>query len=174
VDTWLAHSEVIEDGLISIEEDILNQSRMESLDEIHQWKKHVAWLRWMFRPYRDLKSWLVYEASDWFSESVKPYLSDVSDHAVRVLDTLDLYRETVEDLLTIHMTVLSNRLNSVMKVLTVISTIFIPLTFLAGVYGMNFKYMPELNWHWGYPIVIGAMVLIALSMLVFFIRKKWL
>lgn len=174
IDTWLGHSETIENKILEIEENVLFHYQNDLILQIHRLKKHLAWLRWLFRPYRDLNLWLFRDGAKWFPADVQPYLSDVSDHVSRVLDTLELYRDMTEDLLTVHMTALSNRMNSIMKVLTIISTIFIPLTFLAGIYGMNFHWMPELAWRWGYPLVLGAMGLITSSMILYFSRKKWL
>ena len=174
VDSWLLIIEDLETGILKLEEDVLFRYQNSLLGEIHDSKKRLAWLRWLFRPYRFLRSWLIRESKVWFTEDTQPYLSDVADHADRVLDLLDLYRDMAEDLLTVHMSVLSNRMNSVMKVLTVIATIFIPLTFIAGVYGMNFVFMPELSWKWGYAFSLGLMAATALGMVIYFKRKKWL
>jgi len=102
------------------------------------------------------------------------YLRDVYDHTIQVIDTIETFRDTVSGMLDIYLSSVSNRLNSVMKVLTVIATIFMPLTFLAGVYGMNFRYMPELEWNWGYPAILLVMFVVGISMLVYFWKKKWL
>jgi magnesium transporter len=97
----------------------------------------------------------------------------VYDHTIQVIETIETFRDMVTGMLDIYLSSLSNRLNEVMKVLTIIATIFMPLTFLAGVYGMNFKHMPELEWPWGYPVVLGVMCIVALSMLAYFRKKKW-
>ncbi|MCX5838944.1 MAG: magnesium and cobalt transport protein CorA, partial [Deltaproteobacteria bacterium] len=102
------------------------------------------------------------------------YFRDISDHTVQVIDTIETYRDMLSGMLDIYLSTISNRMNEVMKVLTVIATIFMPLTFLAGVYGMNFKYMPELEWPWGYFALWGVMLVIAVVMLLYFRRKKWL
>ena len=102
------------------------------------------------------------------------YFRDISDHTVQVIDTIETYRDMLSGMLDIYLSTISNRMNEVMKVLTVIATIFMPLTFLAGVYGMNFKYMPELEWPWGYFALWGVMILITILMLLYFRRKKWL
>jgi magnesium transporter len=102
------------------------------------------------------------------------YLRDVYDHTIQVIDTIETFRDMLSGMLDIYLSSVSNRLNAVMKVLTIIATVFMPLTFLAGVYGMNFKYMPELEWRWGYPTLWAVMVIIGLSMLVYFKKKKWL
>ncbi len=100
-------------------------------------------------------------------ESTEIYLRDVYDHVVQIIDTIETFREMLSSMLDIYLSSLSNRMNQVMKVLTIIATIFIPLTFLAGLYGMNFKYMPELEWHWGYPFVLTIMVSVVCIMLFF-------
>ncbi len=102
------------------------------------------------------------------------YLRDVYDHTAHVIDTIETFRDMVAGLHDIYLMSLSNRMNEVMKVLTIIATIFMPLSFIAGVYGMNFRHMPELDWHWGYPLALGLMLAIAAGMLIYFRRKKWL
>jgi magnesium transporter len=99
---------------------------------------------------------------------------DVYEHTVRVIETIETFRDLLSRILDIYLSSISNRINSVMKVLTIIATIFMPLTFMAGVYGMNFKYMPELERRWGYPLIVMVMAFIGISMLVYFRRKKWL
>jgi magnesium transporter len=107
-------------------------------------------------------------------EGTRIYLRDVYDHAIQVLDTIEIFREMLSGMVDIYLSSLNNRMNAIMKVLTIIATIFMPLTFLAGVYGMNFKYMPELEWPWGYPLVVAVMAGIGITMLILFKRKKWL
>jgi len=107
------------------------------------------------------------------ADSTAPYLRDVYDHTVQVIDTLDSLRDLVGGMLDLYLSTISNRMNEVMKVLTIMATIFIPLTFIAGVYGMNFKYMPELEWHWGYFMVWGVMVIMVIAMVAYFKKKMW-
>jgi magnesium transporter len=107
-------------------------------------------------------------------EATKLYTRDLYDHIIQVMDTAEIYRDLLSGMLDIYLSSISNRMNEVMKVLTIISTLFIPLTFLAGLYGMNFKYIPELEWHWGYFAVLIVMAATAVFMLIFFKRKKWL
>jgi len=102
------------------------------------------------------------------------YFRDIYDHTIQVIDTIETYRDMLSEMIDIYLSTISNRMNEIMKVLTVIATIFMPLTFLAGVYGMNFKYMPELEWPWGYFALWGVMVVIAVIMMLYFRRKKWL
>ena len=125
-------------------------------------------------PLREVISGLGRKESPLIKEATEIYLRDVYDHTVQVMDTIETYREMLSGMLDIYLSSVSNRLNSVMKVLTIITTIFMPLTFIAGIYGMNFKYMPELEWRWGYPVVWLLFVVIGISMLIYFKKKKWL
>lgn len=112
--------------------------------------------------------------SSLIQESTGIYLKDVYDHTFHVIDTLETFRDMVSGMLEIYLSSISNRLNAVMKVLTMIATVFMPLTFIAGIYGMNFQYMPEIPWRWGYPAVLLVMAAVGISMVVYFRRKKWL
>jgi len=123
---------------------------------------------------REIVSSLIRSESDLVSMSNEAYLADVYDHTVQVLDTVESFRDVLSSMLDLYMSTISNRMNEVMKVLTIIATIFIPITFVAGIYGMNFKFMPELEWKWGYVAVWGVIAVIALAMVAYFRRKKWL
>ena len=112
--------------------------------------------------------------SSLIDDSTQPYLRDVYDHTIQVMDTVESLRDMVSGMLDIYLSSISNRMNAVMKVLTMIATLFIPLTFIAGIYGMNFKYMPELEWKWGYFSVWAVMIAVSICMLIYFKRKKWL
>ena len=116
---------------------------------------------------------LLHSESDLFNEDLKPFFRDLQENSVQVIEALESYRETAVGIQEVYFSSVSNRLNEVMKVLTIISTIFIPLTFIVGVYGMNFRHMPEIDKVWGYPAVWGLMVAIALGMMAYFKRKKW-
>jgi magnesium transporter len=102
------------------------------------------------------------------------YLRDVYDHTIQVMDAIETYRDLLSGMLDIYLSSISNRMNEIMKVLTIIGTIFIPLSFIVGLYGMNFVYMPELGWRWGYPAVLSFMLTIGVIMMLYFRRKKWL
>jgi magnesium transporter len=125
-------------------------------------------------PLREVINNLQRGESPLISAATKVYLRDVYDHAVQVIDTLETFREMVSAMLDIYLSSISYRINAVMKVLTIITTIFMPLTFIVGIYGMNFKYMPELESRWGYPIVLIVIAIIASLMLLFFRKQKWL
>lgn len=174
MDTWLSYTEGIEERLIKLEDEVIFHYDDKLIESIHSWKKQIAWLRWLFRPYRDIRTWVFRDGESWFGTEATPYLTDITDHAIRISDVLDLYREMVDGLLSVHMTTLSNRMNGIMKVLTIISTIFIPMTFIAGIYGMNFMWIPEIGWKWGYPSALAVMAASAIGILVFLKRKKWL
>jgi magnesium transporter len=148
--------------------------RTETLRDIQHLKREMIFLRKAVWPLRELIANLERGESPLIQKSTRIYLRDVYDHAIQVIDTIETLREMLSGMLDIYLSSVSNRLNAVMKVLTIIATVFMPLTFLAGVYGMNFKHMPELEWRWGYPVLWGLMALIGLSMLIYFKKKKWL
>jgi magnesium transporter len=132
---------------------------------------HIRRILW---PVRETTLTLLHSESPLIGRELLPYLRDLQENTVQVIEALESYRETASGIQEIYLSSISNRMNQVMKVLTIISTIFIPLTFIVGVYGMNFRYMPELEQTWGYPAVLGAMALVAIGMIVYFKRKKWL
>jgi magnesium transporter len=147
---------------------------LDTLHAIHKLKREMMYLRRSLWPQREIISYLQRTESPLITESIAPYLRDVYDHAVQVIETVETFRDMVTSMLDIHLTTISNKMNEVMKVLTIIATIFIPLTFIAGVYGMNFRHMPELEWPLGYPVIVGLMALVGLGMLAYFKKKKWL
>ncbi len=107
-------------------------------------------------------------------KATRVYIRDVYDHIIRVIDSVETIRDLLGGMLDLYQSIMGNRMNAVMKVLTIISTIFIPLTFIAGIYGMNFEYMPELGWKYGYPATWGLMIMMVMMMFVFFKKKNWL
>ena len=141
---------------------------------IHLLKREMIWLRKAVWPLREMINTLQRAESPLIRESTGVYLKDVYDHTIEVIDTVETYRDVLSGMLENHLSLLTTRLNEVMKVLTVISTIFIPLTFITGIYGMNFHAMPELEWRWGYPLVLVGMTGIAVALYFYFRRKKWL
>lgn len=144
---------------------------MHGLQAIKAELLHVRRTIW---PVRDMVSSMMRLETDQFGQDLSPYLRDLHENAVQSIDALETYREYTAGLVDIHLSSVNNRMGEVMKVLTIISTIFIPLSFIAGFYGMNFVHMPELGAHWGYPAVIGLMVLVAVVELVYFRKKKWI
>lgn len=156
-----------------IEDCIYTDTAEEAFRKIQGIKKELIFLRKAVYPLREALSKVIKGETSFVQEENLRYFSDVYDHAVHVMDTLDTYKDLTSSLLDIHMNTMNNRMNEVMKLLTIITTIFIPLSFIAGVYGMNFDDMPELRSKWGYPSVLGFMALISAGMIYYFKKKKW-
>lgn len=167
VDEISYKTELIEDNILSgdAEEDLQSQ--------IQELKREVLRIRKAVYPLKEVANKL-YKIDNLITEKSKIYISSLQDNITQILENIDLNRELVWGLLDMHLNTLSNNMNQVMRVLTVIATIFIPLTFIAGIYGMNFEYMPELKFHYGYPILMGIMFVILVVMVIVFKRKKWL
>jgi magnesium transporter len=146
----------------------------DSLQAIHHLKRELILLRKSLWPLREAIGLLQRADSPLIVDSDLIYFKDISDHIIAVIDTVDTFRDMLAGMLDIYLSSVSMRMNQVMKVLTIITTIFMPLTFLAGIYGMNFAYMPELAWRWGYFAVLGIMLTIGLGMLILFRRMKWI
>ncbi len=157
-----------------LEEELVTEPTTKTLKEIHNLKMEMIFLRKAVWPLREVISGLERGESSLIQQNTQIYFRDVYDHTIQVIDNIETFRDTVSGMLDIYLSSVSNRLNTVMKVLTIIATIFMPLTFLAGIYGMNFKYMPELEWRWGYPFVWMVMIAIGIVMLIYFRKKKWL
>jgi magnesium transporter len=131
-------------------------------------------LRKAIWPMREVISHLLQADKTFITPFTHLYLRDVYDHVAQAIDTVETFRDMLASILDVYLSALTNRMNEVMKVLTIIATIFIPITFVASIYGMNFKSMPELEWRWGYPIALGVMVLIAGVMVFYFRKKRWI
>ncbi len=174
VDNYFLVLEKLGEKVEEIEEELVNDPSRKTLQEIHVMKREMIYLRKSVWPLREVISGLTRTESKLISESTGIFLRDVYDHTVQVIDTVETYRDMLSGMLDIYLSSISNRMNEVMKVLTIIATIFIPLTFIAGIYGMNFKVMPELEWRWGYFIVLGVMAGLAVWMVIYFKRKKWM
>ena len=174
VDHYFIILEKLGERIESLEEALVAQPTTGTLKEIHSLKREMIFLRKAVWPLREVISSLTRGESPLIQESTRIYLRDVYDHTIQVIDTIETFRDMVSGMLDIYLSSVSNRLNAVMKVLTIIATVFMPLTFLAGVYGMNFKHMPELEWTWGYPALWLVMIAIGVVMLVYFRKKKWL
>ena len=174
VDQYFIILEKMGERIEFAEEKLVTQPAPETLQTIQHLKREMLFLRKSVWPLREAISYLERRESPLISDQTVPYLKDVYDHTIQVIDTVETYRDMLSAMLDIYLSSISNRLNEVMKVLTIIATVFMPLTFLAGVYGMNFKYMPELEWRWGYFAVWGVMIVIGLAMVIYFRRKKWL
>ena len=174
VDSYFIVLETIGDKTEFLEEELVTSPTTETLQAIHELKREMVFLRKSIWPLREVIGGLARGESSLLRESTGIYLRDVYDHTIQVMDTTETLRDILSGMLDIYLSSISNRMNEVMKVLTVIATIFIPLTFLAGVYGMNFQHMPELQWRWGYPVVWLVMLAVAVSMFVYFRRRRWL
>ncbi|MDT8441794.1 MAG: magnesium/cobalt transporter CorA [Desulfuromonadales bacterium] len=174
VDSYFHILEKIGDGLIRLEEDLIGAVNPSQLTSIHHYKRELLLMRRAVWPLRDLVNQLQKEESPLVDDGTRLYLRDLYDHTVQVIDTLEIFRDTLTGLQDLYMSSVSNRMNEIMKVLTIMASIFIPLTFVAGIYGMNFEYMPELRWRWGYFAVLGLMLGCAAGMLVYFRRRSWL
>jgi magnesium transporter len=174
VDHYFMVLEKLGEKIEGMEEELVTNPTPETLQTIHTLKRELIFLRKSVWPLREVISVLERGESSLIDESTGIYLRDVYDHTIQVIDTIETFRDMVSGMLDIYLSSISNRMNEVMKVLTIMATIFIPLTFIAGVYGMNFKYIPELEWHWGYPVILFVMVAIGILMVIYFRRKKWL
>ncbi len=174
VDGYFAVIEKVGEDIDIVEAKILLEPKPATLKTIHHLKRELILLRKALWPLRDALNWLQRSNSPLLKKNTALYLRDVYDHTLQVIESIEMYRDTLSGLMDVYLSSISNKLNEVMKVLTIISTIFIPLTYIAGVYGMNFKYMPELNWPHGYFMTLGVMAVLALAMIYYFRRKKWL
>jgi len=174
VDQYFAVLERLGERIEVLEGKLLNDPGAATLQKIQNLKKEMLLLRKWIWPLREVISSLERGEFPGIQENTRVYLRDVYDHAIQVMDSIEVYRDMLSGMVDIYLSSVNNRMNAVMKVLTIIATIFMPLTFLAGVYGMNFKHMPELDWPWGYPLVWGLMAVIAGIMLALFRRKKWI
>jgi magnesium transporter len=174
VDSYFVILEKIGESIEELEEAVVSEPGDETIRELHQFKREMIFLRKSVWPLREVIGRMQRGESAFIRESMHIYLRDVYDHTIRIIETIETYRDILSGMLDIYLSSVSNRTNSVMKVLTIIATIFMPLTFLAGLYGMNFKYMPELDLHWAYPALLIVMAAIAISMLIYFRIKKWL
>jgi magnesium transporter len=153
---------------------LLEDSQHNTITGIYQLKRGLLLMRRVLWPTREVVSNLLREPHECVSETTRIYLRDLYDHVIQIIDILEIYREMASDLTDIYMSSISNRMNEVMKVLTIIGTIFIPLTFLAGVYGMNFRHFPELNLAWAYPAFWAVCIILAGIMVALFRRRKWM
>jgi magnesium transporter len=173
VDNYYAVLDNIGSQIDEIEDCIYTDSAEEAFNKIQGIKKELIFLRKAVYPLREALSKVIKGETSFVQEENLRYFSDVYDHTVHVIDMLETYKDLTASLLDIHMNTMNNRMNEVMKLLTVITTIFIPLSFISGVYGMNFEFMPELHSKWGYPAVLGFMALVSAGMIYYFKRKKW-
>jgi len=174
VDCYFTILEKIGDRIEALEEELITDPSKETLRQLHTMKREMIFVRKAVWPMRELINNLERSETELIKPSTDIYLRDVHDHTIRVIDTVETYRDLLSGMMDIYLSSVSNRMNEVMKILTIITTIFVPVTFIVGVYGMNFEFMPELHSKWGYPLTWAFMLTIMISLLIYFRRKKWL
>jgi magnesium transporter len=174
VDAAFPVLEATSEHIDSLEEDILLRPEQAQLHTLHNLKRELLLLRKALWPQREVLNHLLRDENGWMTPQHRIYFRDCYDHVIQIIDLIETYREMLNGLLDLYLSSVNNRMNEVMRVLTIIATIFIPLTFLVGIYGMNFKNMPELQWPYGYPLLWGFMIALVLGMLWLFRRKHWL
>ena len=174
VDRYFLSLEKIGQSLEDLEESLMSEQPPNILQDVHHIKRELIFLRKYIWPVREVVSTLQHADTSLLTQQVQVYLRDVYEHTIQAMDTLETYRDLLAGIQDLYLSVLSNRMNEIMKVLTVMSSVFIPLTFIVGVYGMNFQHMPELSSRWGYPAVWVFMIALALWMLRYFKRKRWI
>lgn len=173
VDNYFLAMEKLGEDIEGLEDSLIKNPGAQTLRSIHRLKRELIFLRKTVWPLREVIGDLERRGSMFIRESTIIYFRDVYDHVIHVSDTIETFRDMASGMLDIYLSSVSNRMNEIMKVLTIIATIFIPLTWMAGIYGMNFEHMPELRMRFGYPLVMLFMGVIAILMLVYFKRKKW-
>ncbi len=174
VDWYFNAVEKIGDKISDVEEEIMNDPQRESLLQLYHLKREVIYLRKQVWPVRDLISNLIRCESPFITANTQIFLRDLHDHSTRIIDAVETYRDLLSGMMDIYLSTNSNKMNEVMKVLTVMSSVFIPVTFIAGVYGMNFDYMPELHSAYGYIVVWLIMLTVIGGLLYYFRRRKWI
>jgi magnesium transporter len=174
IDNYFVLQDIIENYIEDIEDKLIEDPQIETLQATHNLKRNVIDFRKSIWPLRDVVNKFQREQSNLISDDIQLYIRDLYDHIFKINDTIQSYRDIVSGLLDMYLSSVSNKMNDIMMVLTIISTIFIPLSFIAGFYGMNFAYMPELASPLGYPILIIVMISIGIGMLMFFKYKDWI
>ena len=173
VDNYFLILEHVGEEIEDLEEELIVDPKPETLKAIQKYKREMIILRKSVWPLRELISNLQRAESGLIKETTQIYLRDIYDHTIQVIDSIETFRDILSSMVDVYLSSISNRMNDIMKVLTIIATIFIPLTFIAGVYGMNFDYMPELRWYWGYPAIMLFMALLGIIMFLYFKKRRW-
>jgi len=174
VDNYFTVLENIGETIEDTEQKLATHPTPETVQVIHKLRREMISLRRSIWPLRELINNLEHSESKLIHESTDMYLRDVYDHTIQIIDTVESYRDMISGMMDIYLSSMSNKMNEVMKVLTIFASIFIPLTFITGIYGMNFEFMPELKWQGGYFTVLCLMAVVAISLVIYFKRKKWL
>jgi magnesium transporter len=173
IDSYFSIIEIFGEKIEQIEEEVVNNPQRGTLSHVYALKREMLFLRKTVWPLREAISRLERGESDLVTKSTHLYLRDVYDHTINVLDTIENYRDILSGMIDIYLSSISNKLNETMKYLALISTIFIPMTFIASIYGMNFDIIPELHWEHGYWFAMGLMLAVGLGFLIYFKKKKW-
>ncbi len=174
VDNYFLVLERLGEQIEALSDNLVEDPRQSLIEQIHDVRTQMLGLRRSVWPLREVLSRLARMESKLFEDDTEIFIRDVYDHTIQVIDVIETYREMSSGLIDLYLSSASNKMNEVMKVLTVMASIFIPLTFIAGIYGMNFEYMPELHVEWGYFFALFLMALVGVGMLFYFKRKKWL
>lgn len=173
IDHYLTVLENVSETIEILEEEIINKAKQKNLQQVYEQKTKVLILRKSITPVKEIIHFLYTGESGLISDSTAFYLKDIYDHIIHAVELIDTLREILSEILNVYISSVSFKMNEVMKTLTVIATIFIPLTFIVGIYGMNFKYMPELEWKYGYFTTMVVMLIISVLMMFYFKKKKW-
>jgi magnesium transporter len=174
VDEYFSLQDTFDELIENVEDDLLTNPSALTLNTIQKIKRELIFLRRSVSPMRELLASIQRSESPLLNDKTKRYFGDIYDHVIRVTEAMESYRDLIAGMLDIYLSSVSNKMNETMKVLTVFASIFIPLTFIAGVYGMNFEYMPELKWRWGYPVLWLVFISVSVFLLKFFKKKNWL
>jgi len=174
IDNYFTILEKLGEETEDLEAKVIKDPVPANLQIIYKLKSELIFLRKSVWPLREVISILEKGESVLIDKSTNIYLRDIYGHTIQVMDTVETLRDVISGTLDVYLSSVSNKMNEIMKVLTIIATIFIPLTFIAGVYGMNFQYMPELKWVWAYPLILSVMLIIGIVMVIFFKKRKWM
>ncbi len=174
IDHYFTVLEQIGEQIETLEDRLITRPDQSTLNTIYKLKQELVFLRKSIWPTREVVSALQRAEHKLIDESISVYFRDVYDHTVQVVETVETFRDMASGMLDLYLSTVSNKMNEVMKVLTIFAAIFIPLTFIAGVYGMNFEFMPELGWRWAYLVWWGIIIIVIVGMIVYFKKKKWL
>jgi len=174
IDYYFSILEKVGEKIENFEEELMSEPKSDTLNEIYRLKREVLYLRKSVWPLRESVNKLERSESSLINKKTTPYLRDLYDHTIQVIDTVETSRDLLSGMLDLYLSSVSNKMNEVMKVLTIFAAIFIPLTFIAGIYGTNFEFIPELKWHFGYFAMWGVMIIIGIGLLFFFKKRKWI
>lgn len=174
VDYYFVILDKIGEKIEALEDIVISEPRPDILETIHYLKKDIIFLRKSVWPLREMIMSMERNELNLIEEKTTIFFRDLYDHTIQVIETIETFRDLLSGMQDLYLSSISNKMNEIMKVLTIIATIFIPITFIAGIYGMNFKFMPELDWPWGYPLVWLTILITCVLMILYFKRKKWL